>query len=197
MASTSSHDQTSLSILARVRRNESAAWSELVDLYAPLVASWCRHRGLKSEDAADVVQNVFFAVARGMSSYVHRGDREGSFRGWLWAITRNKIRDWARAKKPDLGEGGSSAAERLLEEAIDTTDDEPTDNVQLQSLLQRALAQVQPTFESRTWQAFWRTVVDGQSTDVVAEQLGMNAASIRQARSRVLRRLREQLGDAE
>jgi RNA polymerase sigma-70 factor (ECF subfamily) len=74
-------------------------------------------------------------------------------------------------------------------------DDEPTGDLQLQQLTARALAQVQSEFESRTWQAFWRSVVDGIATSEVAQELIMSEATVRQSRSRILRRLRQQLGD--
>lgn len=59
----------------------------------------------------------------------------------------------------------------------------------------RALKQIQSDFQASTWLAFWRVVIDGQSTAVVAEEMGLTAAAVRQAKSRVLRRLRQQLGD--
>ena len=78
---------------------------------------------------------------------------------------------------------------------IAVPDNEPTGELQLHKLTSRAMQQVQNEFEARTWQAFWRSVVDGIATDEVARELTMSAASVRQSRSRILRRLRQQLGD--
>ncbi len=86
----------------------------------------------------------------------------------------------------------------LMQQVVDSVpipDDEPTGDLQLQQLTSRALSQVQSEFESRTWQAFWRSVVDGIATREVARQLEMSEAAVRQSRSRILRRLRQQLGD--
>ncbi len=86
----------------------------------------------------------------------------------------------------------------LMQQVIDPTsvpDDEPTGDLQLQQLTSRALSQVRSEFESRTWQAFWRSVVDGIATSEVAKELEMSEATVRQSRSRILRRLRQQLGD--
>ena len=86
----------------------------------------------------------------------------------------------------------------LMKQVIDPLpilDDEPTGDLQLRQLTSRALAQVQSEFESRTWQAFWRSVVDGIATSEVAQELNMSEATVRQSRSRILRRLRQQLGD--
>jgi RNA polymerase sigma-70 factor (ECF subfamily) len=55
--------------------------------------------------------------------------------------------------------------------------------------------QVRGDFEEQTWQAFWLTVVEGRSATVLAPELGMTAAAVRQAKARVLRRLKEELGE--
>jgi RNA polymerase sigma-70 factor (ECF subfamily) len=56
-----------------------------------------------------------------------------------------------------------------------------------------ALQVVQAEFEDRTWQAFWKAVVDEQPTAGIAEDLGMTVNAVRLAKSRVLRRLRSEL----
>lgn len=55
---------------------------------------------------------------------------------------------------------------------------------------------VRSEFEDRTWQAFWRVAVEGHATAEVAADLGITANAVRQAKSRVLRRLRQELGDS-
>ena len=75
--------------------------------------------------------------------------------------------------------------------------EEPSDADDIQSLMWRAMKQIEESFEAKTWQAFWRTTVDGLTTAVVAAELELSPASVRQARSRVLRRLRQQLGDLD
>ena len=86
---------TSRSLLERVRADDAAAWDRLVNLYAPLVFYWCRGADLQEEDAADVLQEVFLAVATRLSSF-HK-DRPGdTFRGWLRVITQHKILDLFR-----------------------------------------------------------------------------------------------------
>lgn len=202
-----SESLTSASLLVRVRDRSSDAWAELVDLYAPLVANWCRRRGLKEADAADVIQEVFLNVANSLHRFEHRPGQAGSFRSWLWSITRRRIVDWFRARGECPAVGGSSHLERLnaqhrgLNDAQDVIAsdeealDEPTSALDLDELKRRALQQIEGKVAPQTWQAFWRCVVDGQPTERVAEELGLSAASVRQARSRILRRLREQLGD--
>jgi RNA polymerase sigma-70 factor (ECF subfamily) len=166
-------------------------------LYGPLVTHWCRRGPLDSHAAADCVQDVFASVAAAIENFQPQRTT-GSFRAWLWTITRNKLRDhFRRAARSPVAAGGSSAF-GLIQQIVDPiplSDDEPTGDLQLQQLTSRAMAQVQSEFEPRTWQAFWRSVVDGISTADVAQELQMSEATVRQSRSRILRRLRQQLGD--
>jgi RNA polymerase sigma-70 factor (ECF subfamily) len=71
--------------------------------------------------------------------------------------------------------------------------DDAASQAQANAVLQRALHQVQAEFEPQTWSAFWKVVVEERSTADVASELGLSANSVRQAKSRVLRRLRDQL----
>ena len=54
---------------------------------------------------------------------------------------------------------------------------------------------VQADFEKRTWQMFWRMVVDNLSAAHVAAEFGVTIHAVYKARSRVLAKLREQFGD--
>ncbi|MFK7818666.1 MAG: RNA polymerase sigma factor [Planctomycetaceae bacterium] len=187
---------TRISLLDRARHRDPVAWRELVDLYGPLVASWC-HKCLDDSHAvADCIQDVFASVSVSLDSFQPQY-KVGSFRAWLWTVTRNKIRDHSRRVDRHVAGTGGSTMLGVIQDFPDASipTDEPTDSFELKELTQRALNQVQAEFEARTWQAFWRTVVDGITTSVVAEELGVTAATVRQHRSRVLRRLRQQLGD--
>jgi RNA polymerase sigma-70 factor (ECF subfamily) len=54
---------------------------------------------------------------------------------------------------------------------------------------------VRSEFEAKTWQAFWRAAVDGHPVDMIAADLGVTPAAVRKSKSRVLRRLKEEIGD--
>ncbi|HZT80202.1 MAG TPA: sigma-70 family RNA polymerase sigma factor [Gemmataceae bacterium] len=191
--------RTPRSLLERLRADDAAAWDRLVRLYAPLVLHWCRRDGLQDEDAADVFQEVFQAVAAHVADF--RRERPGdTFRGWLRTITRNKVRDHfrRRARQP-AGEGGTDALRRLarlpapppVEEAGATSPPEE------RGLFAAALGLIRLEFAPRTWQAFWATAVEGRPTKDVAAELGMTQGAVRVAKSRVLHRLRQELGDRE
>jgi RNA polymerase sigma-70 factor (ECF subfamily) len=182
---------TPASLLLRLRSpGDEAAWEQLLLLYGPTVERWCRRAGLTAEDAADVGQEVFQAVARSINDF-HR-DRPGdSFRGWLYAITRTRLLDHRRARHIPAA-GGTDALHRLEEIPAE----EPADSDALTSdrreLYQRAVRLIQAEFAERTWQAFWRVTVEGQSPADVAADLGLTPGAVYIAKSRVLKRLRQE-----
>jgi RNA polymerase sigma-70 factor (ECF subfamily) len=115
----------------------------------------------------------------------------------MWMITKNKIRDHFRNQpQPANPVGGSTAWQQMHEVAAPPLPAEaPSQPSDTAALLHRALAYVKVEFRDQTWNAFWRTTVLCEATDTVAEEFGISSAAVRQARSRVLRRLRQQLGD--
>src|SRR5436309_10556864 len=187
---------TSRSLLARVQANEADAWERLVNLYAPLVLHWCRCGGLQHHDVADVFQEVFQAVVAYVGGFRKERERD-TFRGWLRRITQNKLRDhFRRLGREARGVGGSSARERLAQLPVpDTSAEDLAPDEGECGLFARALDQIRGEFEERTWAAFWRTAVEGRAAPDVAADLAMTSGAVRVAKSRVLRRLREELGD--
>jgi RNA polymerase sigma-70 factor (ECF subfamily) len=193
----SRNSTTSSSLLARVQANDTTAWDRLVALYAPLLFHWCRQWHLPDQDAADVLQEVFQAVATHVSSF--RREKEGdSFRGWLRTIARNKVRDhFRRLQREPEGAGGTEAQLWIGQLAAPPAPEEDSSGggEAERDLFHRALELIRREFEERTWQAFWRTAVDGQAARDVAADLAMSPGAVRVAKCRVLQRLREELGD--
>jgi RNA polymerase sigma-70 factor (ECF subfamily) len=182
-------------LIHRIRNDDSCAWRELVELYTPLIAHWCRKKGLQPPAIHDCIQDVFYAVLRSLGDFRPNGTT-GCFRAWLWTITRNKIVDSIRKEQRNqAAAGGTAALLDVLAIPDLLQEDEPTDGPSFSQLLHRALDQVRAEFEPKTWQAFWRATIDAVPARQVAEELHISPAAVRKYRSRVLRRLREQLGD--
>jgi RNA polymerase sigma-70 factor, ECF subfamily len=186
---------TSSSFLDRVKARDYEAWRRLASVYVSLVLWRCQCKGVeREEDRADVCQDVFCAVAANIDSF-ERDQTRGTFRGWLRTIADNKINDFfRRTKRQPPAEGGTDAHERFL--AIPDGDGSRVSEASDEEdaiIVQKIRDLIRPEFEDRTWQAFWRTVVDGDQSGVVADALGMKPGAVRQAKSRVLRRLRKEL----
>src|SRR4051812_40014300 len=155
---------TRASLLIRLRDPHDAdAWREFVRLYAPVVYGFARKRGLQDADAADLMQEVLRSVA-GAASRLEYDPKRGTFRGWLFTVTRNKIFNFLDGRRRQvLGSGDSGAHQRLEQQAVP---DDGSEGDWDQELARRqaavAMDNVRGDFQPATWQAFWRTAVEGK-----------------------------------
>ena len=187
-----SFTSTSQSLLVGLRLGDPQAWQKLVSLYRPLIYYWCRQADIAPNDTADIVQEVFRKVHGAIAKF--RRDREGdTFRGWLRMLTRNTIIDHGR-RTPPAPRGGTTAHEQLQQIADSEWTDADEERA-YSDLMQRALEAIRPAYSERVWRAFELTVIHERPAHDVAQELGISYDAVRQAKSRILRRLREELGD--
>jgi RNA polymerase sigma-70 factor (ECF subfamily) len=143
---------------------------------------------LQPADAADLVQEVFTLLVQKMPEFTY--DRGKSFRSWLRIITLNKWRDRCRrlAVRPH-----EVADSQLLNAAVAAAEGSLAETEYRQHLVARALELMQAEFQPTTWQACWEFVVVGRPAAEVGQQLGISENAVLLAKSRVLRRLRQEL----
>jgi RNA polymerase sigma-70 factor (ECF subfamily) len=186
---------TRASLLVRIRDpNDHEAWREFVQVYAAVVYGFARKRGLQDADAADLMQEVFRTVAASAARLNYDPER-GSFRGWLYTVTRNKIYNFLNGRRRQVrGSGDSGAQERLEEQSAPAEDPAALWEQEYQ---RRAFAwaaeRVRGEFQEATWQAFWLTAVDGQSARDAGAKVGLSPGAVYVAKSRVLARLKEEV----
>ena len=179
-------DTTSITLLERVREvSDDRAWDRFVALYTPFLLACARRAGLKNDDASELVQDVFLHLLDQMPKFEYDAGRR-NFRGWLKTVTVNKCRERWRKRTPAP----------LIEPATEATaveDEAFWERDYRDSLVQRALEIMQRDFESKTWRACWECTVGGRKAADVAAELGMTEAAVFMAKSRVLRKLRQDL----
>jgi RNA polymerase sigma-70 factor, ECF subfamily len=193
-SSPSCSSSISATLLERIRARHPEAWQRLVCIYGPVVYRWCRQHDVARDDVPDLVQEVFAAVALHINGF-HR-DRPGdSFGAWLRTVTRNVIRGFFRSRYGEpVAQGGSDAQERFREVPEPPGPIETGDSQEISGfVVPVGLELVRAEFESPTWEAFRRVVIERQPSASVAVDLGMTVAAVYQAKSRVLRRLRQEL----
>ncbi len=197
-------DSTSSRLLRQLGKNDPDAWRQFVRVYGPVVRYWIRQAGLNNADLADVFQNVFIAVSRNIVSF-QRQSGQAKFRAWLKTVTHSKIQDhFRRLVKQPQACGGSTMVQRMNELPDDEESssgsseanrlEDGCDGSEDSYVAQRMLEMVRREFREKTWLAFYRTAVDGLTSQEVAAELGVEPAAVRKAKSRVLARLREVLG---
>jgi len=185
---------TRASLLVRLRDpNDETAWKEFVSLYASIIYGFARKRGLQDADAADLMQEVMRSVSGAMGR-LNYDPAKGTFRGWLYSITRNKIYTFLEARSRQArGAGDVNSHQRLEEVPNRPGDSDEWDKEYERKAFTWAAERVKHEFQPTTWKAFWLTAVDGQSPKDVGSELGMSPGAVYVAKSRVIARLRDEI----
>jgi RNA polymerase sigma factor (sigma-70 family) len=145
---------------------------------------------LQDADAADLGQEVFRAVATCMGRLEYDPSR-GSFRNWLFTIVRRKLSTWRSARGNRVLSSGDLENQQLLEQHPAPGSDEAEWEADWEDqVFSWACAQVRNDVTDTTWQAFWRTALEGQPTKRVATDLGLTPTAVYLARHRILARLK-------
>src|SRR4051794_13139516 len=170
---------TRASLLVQIRDGTNhAAWREFVDLYGPVVYGFARKRGLQDADAADLMQDVM----RSVSSAIARLDydrNQGTFRGWLFTITRNKVYNFLSARSLRPQASGDTTTNRLLDSHPDAGDGADVWEMEYQRrLASLAMERVKGEFQENTWRGFWLTAVEGVAVAEVSRQIGLSVGAI-------------------
>jgi RNA polymerase sigma-70 factor (ECF subfamily) len=186
------------SLLLRIRDpSDHEAWRRFVALYGPLVYRFARSRGLQDADAADLTQLVFQAVAKEIQRLDY-DPRRGTFRGWLFTVTRNQLHKHFERARRTIRPGGEEIenVEAIKPSSADEEEARWQEEYERQ-LFQLACDRVRAEVEDSSWQAFWRTAVEGQAPQEVGRALGMSVGAVYTAKSRVLSRLRCAVAELE
>jgi RNA polymerase sigma-70 factor (ECF subfamily) len=182
------------SLLVRLRdAGDGEAWAQFASLYGPLIHGFARKHGLQDADAADLTQEVLRAVA-GAAGRLEYDPARGSFRGWLFTVVRNKLRNFLAARRRHVQGTGDTGVNDLLEQQ--PTPDEADarrqwDEEHERRLFRWAAEQVRAVVRPETWLAFWLTAVEGRGGEEVARELGLSVGAVYLAKSRVMARLKE------
>ncbi len=185
-------DPSTCLLLRHAAADEPDAWTRMLALYSPLVRFWCRRASVPDHAIQDVLQEVFVAVYSNLKKF-QVDPRGTTLRAWMRGITRHKIQHYFH----DRGEsatGGTHAHVQLLQVPGPADEfescEEPTGTA---AICRRALTRVRDQFEERTWRAFWWVAVEDRSPAEVAAEMGLTPCAVRQAKSRVLRRLKQEM----
>ena len=183
------------SLLIRIKDSQDAdAWGQFIDIYSPLIYRFGRKKGLQDADAADLTQDVLRAVS-GAIERLNYEPRIGKFRGWLFTVAQNKLRDQLSKRNRHPRGSGDTQLRSFLENQPDSEDTLSAlwDQEYDRCLFEWASDRVRPRFQQKTWDAFWQTSVEGTAARQVAEQLDITVGAVYIAKSRVLADLKTEI----
>ncbi len=174
-------------LLRRAAAGDRDAFSLLYVRYEPIVAGFLVRRSRDPELAADLTAETFAAAVLAAGRYRDEGQ---SAAGWLLGIARNLLgHAWQRGEietraRKRLGVEAQVVSDASLERVEALIDDAAPANP-----LHLALGEL-PEAQREAIRAH---VLDEQSYEAVADQLGVSQATVRQRVSRGLARLRTTL----
>lgn len=181
--------RTRVSLLVRLKNiQDEEAWREFVHLYQPAIQRWCRQAGLQAADVGEVSQQVLVQLCNAMTNFQYDRAR-GTFRGWLYTVTRHAWQAWLKHQARHAGSGDSEVIQRLhnveAREELLARIGEAYDLELLDEARERVRSEVTP----QSWQAFELMKLCGLSGREAAERLQISPDAAFQACSRVMRRL--------
>ncbi len=187
-------NSTPVSLLERLRvaKPDADEWRRLQEIYAPLIRRWLGRVPGLGDEAPDLAQDVLLVVFKELPGFQRQ--REGSFRVWLRNVTINRTRAFWKKRRRQPQPGGGDAAHDFLGQLEDPASrlSQEWDREHDQAVLQRLMAIVRPDFAPTTWEAFEKFALNDVPAAKVAETLGLSENAVLLAKSRILRRLREE-----
>ena len=189
---------TQASLLIRVQNSDDQdSWRDFADIYGPLIEAYGRRHGLQHADASDVAQDVLTSIHDAIKRFDY-DPKKGAFRGWLFNITRNQLRDHVRKHNRSPRATGETVIQNLLsEQPADPREEEIWNREHEQYLFRWAANQIRSSFQEQTWKAFWLTAVENLGGQQVADRLNISVGAVYIAKSRVLNKLKETIRRVE
>ena len=184
--------------------NDRKRWQQFFDSYWKLIHGTARKAGLTEAEAQEVVQETLITVAKKVDQLKY-DPALGSFKGWLLNITRWRIADQFRKRKPgdaraasgrDTSEARTATIERIADPAgldLDVVWDEEW----RKNRLQAAVARVKRKVDPKQYQIFDCYVFKQWPAQKVATELRVSIAQVYLAKHRVAGLLKKEMEAAE
>jgi RNA polymerase sigma factor (sigma-70 family) len=173
--------------------NDQKNWQEFFNTYGKLIYNVARKSGLSAAEAEDAVQETVLTVAKNVDQLKY-DPAVGSFKGWVLNITRWRIADQFRKRKPDdlqkpKTRGGrerdrTATVERVADPAaldLDAVWDAEWQHNLLDAAMERVKREVTP----KQFQIFDCSVVKNWPAQKVARELRVSIGQVYLARHRV------------
>lgn len=186
--------ETRKSLIVRLKNEQNdSAWRDFVCTYEGFLNRLVRRQGVPERHVPDVTQQILLAIAKSVDGWSDDGNA-ASFRRWLTTVSRNVVvRFMSRERKQAGGVGGSDLIAAL--QNIEATPDDNSIRQYEHELIVWAAEQVRHEFLETSWRAFWLTVIDGQSVEDVAKELGVSPGSIYMSRSRIMAKIKARIAE--
>jgi RNA polymerase sigma factor (sigma-70 family) len=209
---------TRQSLLSRLKDwDDHESWRDFFDTYWRVIYGLAVKSGLTNTEAEDVVQETLLAVAKEMPDFKYDPTR-GSFKGWLFEITRRRIANQVRrrlkhrhgAAVPLAGETPRQLSRERTEPdhrrtaTVERVPDPNSDQLEELwdqewriNLLEASIVRVKKRVNAKQYQMFNLYVMLEWPMNQVKRTLGVSAAQVYMAKMRIGRMIKSELRTLE
>jgi len=187
---------STLGLLERARKGDQAGFTLLFEKYAPRLAVLihCKlGRDLRAKlDVDDVLQEVFLAAARDLTSFQY--EKPGSFMSWLGRIADHRIVDLARLETRQKRAGGARIPFRspTHPDGFEPFDQQTPSRILRHKEELALLVSKLESLPENYRQVILMARVELLSTEEIARRLGKTRAAVAVLLHRALQRMKEE-----
>lgn len=198
---------TRVSLLERVKNlQDRSSWREFYSRYETKVIGIARSRGLTEHDAEDVAQEVFKRVAITIGEY-KTSQQPGSFRSWLFKLTRWRATDQLRTRRPyqPTPFGGETFSESGRKGRIPSIEDVPApaevemtfERESQRHLIDSLLKRVERLVSPKKLQISQMLVLDEVPAIKIAALYGITPSAVYVIKHRTMAKLRDEIAQLQ
>ena len=187
-------DETRVTLIERVRSGkDQTAWQEFTGIYGNYLYLIVRGLGIAEDDADDVVQDCLLSIWKAMPNFEY-GKNGATFRTWAATIARRTVIDHRRK----LGRRIKTDSLEDNDSFVDPGNDNDPEFIAFVDkewrtyVVNLAFERIRPHFSGKAIGVF-EAALAGKSPAAIAEQFDLQQDSIRKLRSRVARRLEQEI----
>lgn len=192
-----SFSMLSTGFIARLRRNDEAAWFELWETFGPVVRAQLTKWG-KGRIGVETVRDLSQETMAALSDSIERYDpaKGARFSTWLLAIAKHVLGDELdrrMAQKRGSGQRGAEFDETWMTSARTIGADEAYETAVFYAKVESALRMVEQESDFMDFSVYRMRVLDGMSGKDVAAQLGISEPTVSRRLARIRDTFRERL----
>jgi RNA polymerase sigma factor (sigma-70 family) len=191
---------TRQSLLVRLQDwDDQESWRDFFNTYWRLIYNTAVKSGLTDAEAQEVVQETVVAVAKQMQDQKY-DSAAGSFKAWLLRLTRWRIADQFRKRRPDAAPAAEHPDETRRTAVIDRIPDPASLDVDAiwdeeweQTVLEAATERVKRQVNPDQYQIFDLYVIRKWPARKVAKTLNVSLTQVYLAKHRIVRLVKKEV----
>ncbi len=186
---------TRLTLIERVKdRADDKSWQEFIEIYQNYVYVIVRHMNVPVDDCEDIVQQIFLKVWNAFTDFEY-GKNSSKFRTWLGSVSHSVVYDYFRKAKRLSDKQERVKNESELDQVTSYSKPEIEKMVEKEwrvYISNLAMQNIKKIFSGKAIEAFNLSIA-GRSGEEIAEQLDIKLETVYMLKSRVKKRLIDEI----